>query len=170
MSAWIAKDAATGAESLTPMPVLALRHARIDDYDFALALYLEGVRPLLVALDRWDEKRVLARFFEGFKLEQIKVLRRAGADIGWIQVSETAEELHLDQLHLVGDARNQQIGTGLIYTLQDRARAAGKPIALNVIRGNRAKALYERLGFAAVGGDEEKVRMLWNGAMAGAGR
>jgi ribosomal protein S18 acetylase RimI-like enzyme len=143
------------------MPELTLRPARMGDYDFALALYLESVKPLLLALGRWDEERILSRFAEGFKLEQIKVLRRAGGDIGWMQVSENEEEMHLDQLHLVEGARNQKIGTHLIRKLQDRARAADKPLALNVIQGNPAKALYERLGFRSDGGDEEKIRMLW---------
>jgi GNAT superfamily N-acetyltransferase len=80
-----------------------------------------------------------------------------------MQVSETEEEMHLDQLHLVDGARNQKIGTHLIRRLQDRARAADKPLALNVIRGNPARALYERLGFRTDGGDEEKIRMLWSG-------
>ena len=148
------------------MPELTLRAARIGDYDFALALYLESVKPLLLALERWDEERILSRFSDGFKLEQIKVLRRAGGDIGWMQVSETEEEMHLDQLHLIDGARNQKIGTHLIRMLQDRARAADKPLALNVIRGNPAKALYERLGFRTDGGDEEKIRMLWSGEPA----
>jgi ribosomal protein S18 acetylase RimI-like enzyme len=145
------------------IPELTLRAARIGDYDFALALYLESVKPLLLALGRWDEERMLSRFSDGFKLEQIKVLRRAGGDIGWMQVSETEQEVHLDQLHLIDGARNQKIGTHLIRRLQERARAAGKPLALNVIRGNPAKALYERLGFRTDGGDEEKIRMLWSG-------
>ena len=148
------------------MPELTLRPARIGDYDFALALYLESVKPLLLAIGRWDEERILSRFADGFKLEQIKVLRRAGGDIGWMQVSETEEEMHLDQLHLIDGARNQKIGTHLIRMLQDRARAADKPLALNVIRGNPAKALYERLGFRTDGGDEEKIRMLWSGKPA----
>lgn len=145
------------------MPELTLRAARNGDYGFALALYLESVKPLLLALGRWDEERILSRFSDGFKLEQIRVLRRAGGDIGWMQVSETEEEMHLDQLHLVDGARNQKIGTHLIRRLQDRARAADKPLALNVIRGNPARALYERLGFRTDGGDEEKIRMLWSG-------
>jgi ribosomal protein S18 acetylase RimI-like enzyme len=150
------------------VPGLALHGARAGDYSFALGLYLESVQPLLTVLGRWDEQRVLARFCEAFKPEQIKVLRQAGADIGWMQVSDAGEELHLDQLHLVPSARNQKIGTRLIRMLQEQARAAGKPLALNVIRGNRAKALYERLGFAVVGADDEKVRMLWDGSSGAA--
>jgi len=137
------------------------RPARMEDYGFALALYLKSTKPLLVALGRWDEDRVFSRFSDGFKLEQIQMLCSAGAKIGWIQVSETAEGLHLDQMHLVEGVRDNGLGTRLIRELQDRARASGRTLALNVIRGNRAKALYERLGFNVVGYDEERIQMRW---------
>jgi ribosomal protein S18 acetylase RimI-like enzyme len=133
----------------------------MEDYRFALASYLESTKPLLIALGRWDEKQVLSRFAESFKPDQIWILTGAEADIGWFQVSETTEEVHLDQLHLVETARNQGIGTGLIAELQDRAVASAKALALNVMRGNRAQQLYERLGFHVDGGDEEKIRMVW---------
>jgi ribosomal protein S18 acetylase RimI-like enzyme len=140
---------------------LTLRPARDEDHGFALALYLESTKPLLIALRRWDEEQLLARFAQGFKLEQIRVLSSAGVDIGWMQVSESVEELHLDQLHLVDHARNHGIGTHLIQALKNQATASDRAVALNVIRGNRAQQLYERLGFRVVGGDEERVRMLW---------
>lgn len=133
----------------------------MEDYAFALALYLQSTKPLLIALGRWDEGKILSRFAGGFRLDQISMLSSAGADIGWIQVSETTEEIHVDQLHLIENARNHGIGTSLIVELQDRANAIDKALALNVIRGNRARQLYERLGFRTVGGDDEKIRMVW---------
>jgi ribosomal protein S18 acetylase RimI-like enzyme len=133
----------------------------MEDYPFALTSYLESTKPLLIALSRWDEEKILSRFAQSFKLDQIQVLTAAETDIGWIQVSETTAEVHLDQIHLVENARNRGIGTGLIVELQDRANAAAKALALNVMRGNRARRLYERLGFSVDGGDEEKIRMVW---------
>jgi ribosomal protein S18 acetylase RimI-like enzyme len=140
---------------------VTLRTARAEDHAFALALYLESTKPLLIALSRWNEEQILSRFAQGFKLEQIQVLRSAGADIGWMQVSESPEELHLDQLHLVDGARSRGIGTGLIQQLKSQASTSNRAVALNVIRGNRAQQLYERLGFNVAGGDEERVRMFW---------
>jgi ribosomal protein S18 acetylase RimI-like enzyme len=133
----------------------------MEDYDFALASYLDSTRPLLIALGRWDEERVVSRFAESFEPEQIEILSAAGTDIGWLQVSETSDEIHLDQLHLVDGARNHGIGSRLIRELQDRAAATDRTLTLNVIRGNRAQGLYERLGFLLIGGDEEKIQMVW---------
>jgi len=133
----------------------------MEDYDFALASYLDSTRPLLIALGRWDEERIILRFAESFDPGQIHILTATGTNIGWMQVSETEDEIHLDQLHLIESARNMRIGSGLIRELQDRANGSGKALALNVIHGNRARELYERLGFRVAEGDEEKVRMVW---------
>src|SRR5689334_1681751 len=41
---------------------VSLRPSRPEDYNFALELYLESTRKLLIELGRWDESRVVARF------------------------------------------------------------------------------------------------------------
>src|SRR5579859_3235481 len=63
----------------------SLRPARQEDYDFAAKLYLDSTRPLLTALGRWDEGRVVKRFGAAFKIDQVRVIQFDGADIGWMQ-------------------------------------------------------------------------------------
>ncbi len=140
---------------------IRLRPAQPDDYAFALALYLEGTKVHLAKLGRWDEKRVTARFKRGFHPEQARVICAEGEQVGWMQVSESAERFHIHQIHLLGPFRRRGIGARLIEALLERAGGVGKPVALNVIIGNPAQSLYERLGFKVAGGDEEIVHMLW---------
>ena len=143
-------------------PEASLHPARDEDFEFAIALYLESTKPLLVALGRWDPERIRARFADDFKSERAQVIRAAdGRDIGWMQVSENGEGLHLDQLHLIDGFRNLWIGTRLIRELLERGRRSGKWVGLNVIRGNPAIRLYQRLGFALIGEDEDKLQMRW---------
>jgi ribosomal protein S18 acetylase RimI-like enzyme len=147
-------------------PQVSLRPSRPSDYQFALYLYLESTKRLLLQLGRWDESRVVARFKAGYKPEEVQVILSDAVDIGWIQASNSADELHLDQLHIINHFRNLGIGTGLIHDLQDRARRTGKTVGLNVIRGNPAIVLYRRLGFRIVGEDEEKLKMRWEGSLS----
>src|SRR5687768_7989988 len=63
------EQGATDAPRPMSMTQIEMRPATPNDYDFALTLYLESVKPLLVALNRWEEERVLSRFAQGFKLE-----------------------------------------------------------------------------------------------------
>jgi len=142
-------------------PELRLRPAQAGDYAFALALYLDGVRQHLLALGRWDEAAVVARFERSFNPAQAQVVRVGAEEIGWIQVSESAEKFHVHQIHLLSPFRGRGIGARLISELLGRAGRLGKPVALNVIIGNPARSLYERLGFKVTGGDEEIVNMLW---------
>src|SRR5260221_479240 len=153
-----------GAKEPIKAPEISLRPAQPGDYDFAAALYFESTKRLLTALGRWQERRVVARFRQAFKLEQTKVICSGDTDIGWMQVSRSADGFHLRQLHIVDRFRNCGIGTSLTRALLDRAHAMGQPVSLNVIRGNPAISLYRRLGFRVVSEDEEKLRMRWRAA------
>lgn len=140
---------------------MSLRPARDEDTAFAEALYLQTMMPLLTALGLGDEDRLRHRFLQGYKPAFSEVVQVQGADIGWMQVSAGSAGLHLDQLHLVPGWRGRGIGRHLLAGLLDRATTAGSTIALDVIRGNRAIGLYDRLGFRVVGEDVEKFKMLW---------
>jgi ribosomal protein S18 acetylase RimI-like enzyme len=145
-----------------PTPETSLRAARRDDYRFALDLYLESTEPLLAALGRWDVALIPRRFAEGWRLEEAEIICRGGSPIGFLQVSKTAQTLHIDQIHIVAPWRSRGIGSGLIRDIMDEARATGRIVGLNVIRGNtRAISLYRRLGFAISGENGEKIQMRW---------
>lgn len=117
----------------------------------------------LGALGIWNEARVHSTFRHGYKPAQTSIIRLRGADIGWMQVSESSRRLRLHQLHLLAEFRNNGIGTRLLRALQRRAGSRRKPIALSVIRGNPALSLYHRLGFRVVGAGKEKLHMRWRG-------
>lgn len=142
---------------------IALRAARPSDRPFARRLYFDGMRQGLTAIGTWNEHHVAARFRSSFRFVDSRIIRFGRADIGWIQISETTRGLHLQQLHLIERFRNNGIGTQLIQALQSRARGKGKPLALNVIRGNPAAILYRRLGFRTISKGDEKMHMRWEG-------
>jgi ribosomal protein S18 acetylase RimI-like enzyme len=143
---------------------VSLRPATADDHDFVLALYLEGPRELLSARGKWDERRFIERFEKAFRPNTTQVICAHGGAIGWIHTSESPDRFHLHYILISAPFRDRGIGTRLIEGLRERARASGKPLTLNVMRGNvRAIALYQRLGFRTVGGDEERLHMRWDG-------
>ncbi len=157
------KSIVSGIGETCAIDGVSFRPSRAGDFDFALELYLESTKPLLIALDRWDESKIVSRFTESFRLDQIQMLAAPPRDIGWLQLSESDEEVHIDQIHLITGHRNRGIGTKIVRALQECTAASMRRLALNVIRGNRAQALYERLGFRHDGGDEERLRMVWTG-------
>src|SRR4051812_5823897 len=91
-------------------PDFRLRSATSDDYRFALSLYLEGSKHLLTRIGRWNEARVVSRFRRGFKPSESQVVECDGQAVGWIQIVDGKQRLHLRQIHLIPDYRGLGIG------------------------------------------------------------
>jgi ribosomal protein S18 acetylase RimI-like enzyme len=148
---------------MTDVPVFGLRRARASDYDFVVRLYLETMQPLLMQLNAWDQTEVLSRFKRYFRVREAQIINFDGRDVGFLQVSETPSEFTLAQIHLEPQIRHRGIGTRLVQDLLCDAAAKSKPVLLSVVRGNPARALYERLGFVIIGEEATKLHMRWEG-------
>jgi ribosomal protein S18 acetylase RimI-like enzyme len=90
-----------------------------------------------------------------------------GSDAGWLHVSESPDSIYLGQLYLTPALQNRGIGTAIMKELKDRATQAGKALTLDVLKNNRARSLYERLGFRMVGEPEYKLNMRWQESAQG---
>lgn len=73
--------------------------------------------------------------------------------------SETA--IHLADIALLPQYRNQGIGRFLIQKLLAEATQALKPVRLQVRQSNRALRLYQRLGFSKVSEQGIHFLMEW---------
>jgi ribosomal protein S18 acetylase RimI-like enzyme len=93
-----------------------------------------------------------------------------GAIIGQILVAR-GDGIHLVDLCLLPEHRNLGIGGNLLRDLLGEAKMAGKRVSLQVLQGNPAVRLYQRLGFNLL--EEQGVyrRMEWlpGGAPRGRG-
>lgn len=141
-----------------------LRPALPSDFGFCRTLYFSCMRPLLEALGAWDAKKADDAFDEYFEPDEIRIVVVDGVEAGWIQVSQTGDELHLDQIHLIETVRGRGIGTQLMRETMAHARSVGKPVLLSLLRGNRAVGLYRKLGFKPNGSDKTKLHMRWDGS------
>jgi ribosomal protein S18 acetylase RimI-like enzyme len=156
--------AGTGAAATTMTdrmePDFCLRPAEQGDYDFALALYLEGAKEHLTKIGRWDEDRFVALFHQGYKQEQTRIICVEGRVVGFIQVVDFTDRLYLRQLHLIDGFRGRGIGSTLIGAELKRGIETGRPVTLDVMHGNPARRLYVRLGFEGTGEDPDKEQMI----------
>jgi GNAT superfamily N-acetyltransferase len=115
------------------------------------------MKPLLQALNAWNEEDMECAFKTYFNIDEIRIVTLNGRDVGWIQISRTAQEFCLDQVHLVEEARDMGIGTRLIEDTIAQAAAENKNVSLSLVKGNRAIALYKRMGFEHVAEDSTKI-------------
>lgn len=83
--------------------------------------------------------------------------------IGILVVNRTAEEIRLVDLALLPAFRARGFGRQIIETLQVEAHVRHQPLRLQVLGTNRARLLYERLGFISMGDHNIYIQMEWRG-------
>jgi ribosomal protein S18 acetylase RimI-like enzyme len=79
------------------------------------------------------------------------VIVRDGEDIGRMYVEHTSYRIHILDIALLPDHRNQGIGRALVRAVLDDAARSGKIVTLHLELHNRARALYQRMGFTVAG-------------------
>lgn len=85
-------------------------------------------------------------------------------NVGRILLSEFEAKIVVVDITLLPKYRNKGIGTKVLLRLISDARNQNKNIQLSVFHNNeRAKRLYERLGFQQVNRDEMYFQMEWPG-------
>jgi GNAT superfamily N-acetyltransferase len=73
-----------------------------------------------------------------------------GVAAGRLYVERSDECVDVLDVALLPDHRGRGIGTRLMLEVIDEARRAGLPVRLHVERFNRARRLYDRLGFQEI--------------------
>src|SRR5829696_8164801 len=127
-----------------------LRSASLDDYPFALKLYVEAIRPLASAWREWVDADQEAQFTNLWRPADTRIIILGGQeDIGWVEFREMGNELFLKQLYIAPKHQRQGIGSHIIRLLNEQARTA-KSMALFVLKNNPASQFYEQHGFKDV--------------------
>jgi ribosomal protein S18 acetylase RimI-like enzyme len=139
-----------------------LRPARSDDFRFAWSLYEELMKPLTEELlGRWNEPGQKEVVEMAIAREGTFIIVKDKSDVGWMQVIELPDSLYLGQLYVVPSWQNCGIGTAILRRLTDGVRELRKTLTLDVMKNNRSRLLYERLGFQVIGQSDYKLKMQW---------
>lgn len=103
--------------------------------------------------------RTFGQYDEGFQRENFEKTTDLGthqlffdgaAPVGFWSVTRSSKTVTIQRIAVVPAYQNRGIGSSLIRELIDVARAAGRRLELQVFATNRARRLYERLGFRVV--------------------
>jgi len=89
------------------------------------------------------------------------IVERTGRPLGRLYMHADGDALHIIDILLLSAVRGQGVGTALLAHVQQLARQhACTAVQLSVLRDNAAALrLYQRLGFASVGGDTLRLVM-----------
>jgi GNAT superfamily N-acetyltransferase len=142
---------------MEPSPIVR-RPATQKDVPFLMKLRQETMNPHLLASGRVrsaeeDLRRVLFRF------DCAEIVMLANEAIGLLKVSRDSKDWYLIQIQLTPALQGRGLGTQLIQDVVDEARKANVSLALNVLKANPARLLYDRLGFAVVSETDRAFEM-----------
>ena len=131
---------------------IKLRNATKKDCSFLYTLHKAAMGEYVAKTWGWDGVFQQTHFMEHFDPETHQIVVVATTDIGCVSVTEKGGHVFLNKIEILPAYQNRGIGTFLIRKIVEQAENENKPVFLQVIKINeRAKALYERLGFFVYG-------------------
>ena len=143
-------------------PPFELRPVSANDFQFCWSHYRDLMKPLTIELmGSWNDAGQRQTIEQSLADTGASIIVVAGSDIGWMRIGEMETELYLGQLYVIPLMQNRGIGTAVVRQLCERAHRESKVLTLEVMKNNRARLLYDRLGFHVVGSSKYKLNMRW---------
>jgi ribosomal protein S18 acetylase RimI-like enzyme len=138
---------------------MGFRPAMENDVDFLYGLHVATMKEYVDLIWGWDEAYQESLFRRNYVRTHIQIIMWDGRDIGMISVEEREEDVFLRAIEIHPDYQSQGIGTAIITRIIADGVDKMKPIFLQVLKGNPALKLYQRLGFAIVEETKTHYRM-----------
>jgi ribosomal protein S18 acetylase RimI-like enzyme len=146
----------------TTHPALALRPITDADHPFLLRLYA-STRADELARVPWTDQQTAAFVLGQFTAQHAWWTERyPGATfdlvlcgdrpVGRLYVDRSEHEIRIVDITIVPENRGRRFGERLIRGVFDEGDASRRAVSIHVERSNRARSLYERLGFEQRGG------------------
>ena len=150
---------------------ITLRDAVSEDLPFLARLYRDTRRQEVAAWGwlpeqqemflrmQFDAQRASYRAVYPGATDRIVCLENTA--VGRVLVNEDAAGMRLVDIALLAEQRNRGIGTELLSGLLRECETRGRILRLQVVQGNPAIRLYQRLGLRQSGGDSMYAQMEW---------
>jgi ribosomal protein S18 acetylase RimI-like enzyme len=93
------------------------------------------------------------------RYDAAQVICLDGAPVGLLKAHRHENEWFVVQLQIAPALQRRGLGERTLRMVVRAAAAEAVPVSLQVLKGNPAKRLYDRLGFEIVGEDETQFHM-----------
>ena len=144
------------------MTTYSLRPCTPADEPFARRVHREAYMDVVTRqFGEWDDERQRGFFDAKWDPSLYQAIVVGGAGVGVTRYRFEPDHLSLDEIQLLPAAQGAGVGSAIIRDLQEQAQHRGLPLRLQVLKQNRARELYERLGFAQTGETEQHYQMEW---------
>ena len=139
---------------------LLFRPALPSDAPLLYRLLREALGPYVSMLWGWDEAFQQARWARVFDPARWQVISNGGVEVGGLELEHRPHELYVANLLIFPEHQGCGIGTAVMQRLMAATHAEGKPVRLQALKVNPARALYARLGFMELADTETHHVML----------
>ena len=136
-----------------------LRPATDNDYAFLEALHTATMRDVVTQVWGWDAAIQGALFRRNFEPSRSQIVVVDEVDAGVFAVEKRDDTWFLANIEIAPAHQSRGLGAQLVAAVLAEAHAAGLPLTLKVLKVNRARVLYERLGFVTTGSTETHFLM-----------
>lgn len=135
------------------------RPALETDRTFLEEVHVAALGPVALVGYGWPAITLREQFRSEIDLVTCHVIVIDGYRGGYISVEDRGSFWYIDAIAIA--RRHQGKGVGTLVLCDVLADAGSQPVRLNVLHVNRARSLYERLGFRIIGRDERRQIMEW---------
>lgn len=147
--------------SLEPMNI-TLRQAAAADHPFVQEVYFETQREVIEQIFGLHGDAHENEWFDGFYREaSTQIILVDGHEAGFMTLLRHAGTTTIQCLFLRSEHQGRGIGTNLLQTIIAESTSDGRRLTIGTERGNPAKRLYERLGFAVIRETKYRLEFLW---------
>jgi len=104
-----------------------------------------------VQFGEWDDDLQRTLFEEKWELSHYQKIMCSGRMAGVLAIAVQSDHLFLSEIQIGLDFQGEGLGTAVMTDILSDSAGKNLPVRLQVLLKNRAKTLYERLGFVVTG-------------------
>ena len=145
------------------LPFIERLYRSTREEELAMSGWPEALKQQFVAHQLLMQTR---HFEHAYPRAEWLLIERGGEAIGRLYVDDSEGGILLVDIALLPESRGRGIGTAIVRDLLEQGRQAGRAVRLSVFRTNKARRLYERVGFKPAGSAGAYDEMEWRDAEA----
>lgn len=128
-----------------------LKNCKETDKDFIYNLKKESIYDYVNRIWGWNEEYQIKDFETDFILENFKIIEVNNKYVGFVQINEDILNVNITEIHIIREYQGKGVGGRIISNIIKQATKDDKTVSIGCfIDNNRAKQLYERLGFKVI--------------------
>jgi GNAT superfamily N-acetyltransferase len=152
--------------TFTSVDTIAYRRADpVRDFAFARRVHHSSYRDVIERqFGVWDEQLQNTFFKESWVRSPHYIVSKGEMPVGVVSYGDVPEGLYIYEVQILPEYQGQGTGTRFLAERIEEALHRGVSLRLKVLRENRARELYARMGFVSYEENDVDVKMEWRGS------